>query len=72
MIIRVLSFLIVTIFCLAFILIPEFIMYQLWGVIDPVGFWQSFALFAAFWFFGATISVLFLVVGITAWYHTVT
>ncbi len=64
---KVVGFIIWSLICLAFALIPEAVMYFLWGVIDPVTAIERLLVIAVFLIGGGSISVLFAFLGVALW-----
>ncbi len=64
---KVFSFLLTTLLCLAFALIPEIVMYSLYGAINPVGELSKIVILAIFWFGGSGLSILFAFLGFAVW-----
>ena len=58
---------IITIFCILFAMIPEMIMFGIYKLTSPVGFWQNFAVLGVMFWFGLGVSLLFLVIAFIAW-----
>lgn len=69
---RMMFKLILTLIIAAVALVPEAIMFGIWNLVDPVGFWQKFAMIALFASFGGGFSAFlkFLLFGL--WTHMMT
>lgn len=57
----------ITLISLAFAMIPETIMYFLWQLIKPGNSLERLITLGIFWFLGAGICVIFLVLGLALW-----
>ena len=64
---KVLAFIFITLFSIAFALIPEGTMYYAWHLIQPVEVWQKIVILSLFWIGGLSICVWFGFIGFALW-----
>jgi len=57
----------VTISCLVFALIPEILMYFIYGIIDPSSTIEKILVFGLFWFGGFGLCILFAFIAFSLW-----